>query len=114
VEGLLVEAEKTSHSCDHLPGEDHGHWAHCTLDLACTEVPHAPIDCCSLLVEHSGGQEEEEEEVVGDMKEVVPVDDTAWWSITLLVHPSTLGSAAVAGGATTMALQCGQQQIVMN
>jgi len=112
VEGLLVEAEKTSHSCDHLPGEDHGHWAHCILDRACTEVPHAPT-CRTLLVEHREG-EEEGEGVVGDMEEVVPVDDTVWWSITLLVHPSTLGSAAAAEGATTGALQYGQQQIVMN
>lgn len=109
----MVEAEKTSHSCDHLPGEDRGRWAHCTLDLACTEVPHAPTYCCSLLVEHRGGQEEVEG-VVGDMEEVVPVDDIVWWSITLLVRPSTLASATVAGGATTVALQFGQQQILTN
>ena len=29
-------------TCDHLPGEDRGRWAHCTLGLACTEVPRAP------------------------------------------------------------------------
>jgi len=115
VEGVEVEAEKTSHSCDHFPREDHDHWAHCTLDQACTEVLHVPTYCCSLLVEDRGGQEEEEE-VVDDMEGVVPVDDSVWWSITLLVRPSTLGSgsAAAVEGARTVALQFGQQQIVTN
>ena len=45
--------------------------------------------CCSLLVEHRGEQEEGEGVVEGDKEEVVPVDDIVWWSITLLVHPST-------------------------
>jgi len=66
-----------------------------------------------LLVEHRGGQGEEV--VVEDDREVeVRVDDTVWWSITPLVHPSTLGSATVAEAATTVALLFGQQQSVMN
>jgi len=113
VEELEAEAEKTSHSCDHFPGADHDHWAHHTLDLACIEVPRVPT-CCSLLVEHRGGQEEGEGVVEDDMEEVVLVDDIFWWSITLLVHPSTLANEDVAEGATKVALQYGQQQIEMN
>jgi len=109
----VVMAEKTSHSCDYFPNEGHDHWAHCTLDQACNEVLHVPTCCCMLLVEHRGGQGEEVV-VVGGREGGVHVDDIFWWSITPLVHPSTLGSEVVAEGAMIKALQFGQQQSVMN
>ena len=59
-------------------------------DIIIVKTVHNSLSetCCSLLVGHRGGQEEVEG-VVGDTEEVVPVGDIVWWSITLLVRPST-------------------------